>query len=262
MTKVVTVAHLREDVGKTITAVQFAYHLCQKQRVLLLDLDIGGQRGAIRKFFDIDYTSPLCDISRLLSGGIDYAVKLPEHGALWFMDGRDENGHDSIEQEIGDDFQKLRNVLKASGFDWVLIDTCFLPFSLTRQAVFACDHLLIPSTKDFQAFKTVERTLDLMREVENPINPQSVTILLTMVEGTSLEDEDYEQFGRKNLVLKHLRWDQEQFEEDKPVEIPLDRYDLLEVGYKVFRPGQKMRIKSNSEYGSAVRSFGKKLEEQ
>ncbi len=59
MTKVVTVAHLREDVGKTITAVQFAYHLCQKQRVLLLDLDIGGQRGAIRKFFDIEYTSPL-----------------------------------------------------------------------------------------------------------------------------------------------------------------------------------------------------------
>lgn len=260
MTKIITVAHLRENVGKTITAIYFAYILSQRQRVLLLDFDIGGEEdgGRIRKFFEIGYLSPLADISRILSRGIDYAFKLADYGALWFMDGLLKS-HDSLEQEIGDNSEVLRKVLKESGFDWIVIDTCFLPFALTRHAVFVCDHLLIPTTKDFQAFKTVERTLDIMRDAENPITPQTVTILLTMVENVSLEEEDYERFQRKDLVLKMLSWNRDGFEKDNPIEIPLDRYKLLDIGPRVFRPGQKMRIKATRSYEEAVRSFVKRV---
>lgn len=243
MTKVITVAHLREDTGKTITSVQFAYNLSLLGwRVLLLNFSREYQH---KRFFEVNYLSPLADYEKFLEGSLDFAYHLSDISAgLWFLDASKEKilRVGEVLQDAGEEFKAS---LHRSGFDWIVIDTHPFPTLTTKIALEICDHLLLPTTKDFLAFKTLERTLNSYGELGKQVEADTVSILLTQTRGKDIEREDYARFSLKELVIG---------------EIPLDAYNLIQLGWRGFHPGQKIRLRANAAYRNAVTCFLRRVE--
>ena len=244
MAKVITVSHLRENTGKTITALQFAYNLSVGSRVLLLNF---GRENQHKRFFEIEHISLLADYERLHEGGLDFAYHLSSVSpGLWLIDS-------SVEKilKVGELYRErideLKEKMQQSGFDWVIIDTHPIPTHTTYVSMAVCDYLLIPTTKDFLAFKTVEHTLAAYDSVSKETHQKNVSILLTKVRNDDLEAEDYERFELKESVIG---------------EIPMDNQNLIELGWQGFYPGRKMRVRANIEYRKAVQRFLMKSNEE
>ncbi|GAP12239.1 ATPase [Bellilinea caldifistulae] len=244
MGKVITVAHLRENTGKTITAIQFAYNLSLEGRVLLLNF---GRANQHKRFFEIEYVSPLADYEKLLEGGLDFAHHLSSVSPrLWLIDS-------SVEKiiKVGELFRErvdeLKELLSRSGFEWVIIDTHPFPTHTTYVSMAICDHLLIPTTKDFLAFKTFGHTVAAYESVREDAERKNVSILLTKVRNDDLEAEDYERFEMKEAVIG---------------EISMENQDLIGLGWQGLSPGRKVRIRANFEYRKAIQRFLTRLNEE
>ncbi len=110
-----------------------------------------------------------------------------------------------------------------------------------------CDHLLIPTTKDFLAFKTVGHTLAAYESVREDAERKNVSILLTKVRNDDLEAEDYERFEMKEAVIG---------------EISMENQDLIGLGWQGLSPGRKVRIRTNFEYRKAIQRFLTRLNEE
>lgn len=237
MAKVITVSHLRENTGKTITALQFAYNLSIGSRVLLLNF---GRANQHKRFFEVEHISPLADYERLLEGGLDFAYHLSSVSpGLWLMDS-DVEKILKVGKLLRERVDEFKEILRQSGFDWVMIDTHPYPTHTTYLSLAVCDYLLIPTTKDFLAFKTVEHTLATYESVSKETHQKNVSILLTKVRNEDLEAEDYEQFEMKEAVIG---------------EIPMDNQNLIGLGWQGFYPGRKLRLRANLEYRKVVQRF-------
>jgi len=244
MAKVITVAHLRENTGKTITSIQFAYNLASECRVLLLNFGIANQH---KRYFEIEYISPLADYEKLLEGGLDFAYHLSfVSPRLWLIDS-------SVEKiiKVGELFRErvdeLKELLSRSGFEWVIIDTHPFPTHTTYVSMAVCDYLIIPTTKDFLAFKTIRHTLAAYESVSEDSERKNVSILLTKVRNDDVETEDYERFEMKEAVIG---------------QISLENQDLIGLGWQGLSPGRKVRIRANFEYRKAIQRFLMKFNEE
>lgn len=241
MARVITVSHLRENTGKTITAIQFAYNLSIGSRVLLLNF---GRENQHKRFFEIEHISPLADYERLLEGGLDFAYHVSSvSSGLWLMDSNVEKIL-KVGELLRERIDEFKEILQQSGFDWVIIDTHPFPTHTTYVSMGVCDYLLIPTTKNFLAFKTVGHTLAAYESVSKETHQKNLSILLTKVRDEDLEAEDYERFGMKEAVIG---------------EIPMDKQNLIRLGWQGFYPGRKLRIRANFEYRKAVQRFLMKL---
>ncbi|MEW6179196.1 MAG: ParA family protein [Chloroflexota bacterium] len=244
MAKVITVAHLRENTGKTITAIQFAYNLSLEARVLLLNF---GRANQHKRFFEIEYISPLADYEKLLEGGLDFAHHLSSVSPrLWLIDSSVEKIL-KVGELLRERVDELKEIFRQSGFEWVIIDTHPFPTHTTYVSMAVCDYLMIPTTKDFLAFKTIGHTLAAYESVSEDSEGKNVSILLTKVRNDDLEAEDYERFELKESVIG---------------EIPMDNQNLIELGWQGFYPGRKVRVRANFEYRKAVQRFLMKSNEE
>jgi len=243
MTKIITITNLRENTAKTVTTAFVShYWVLEGKRVLMIDFD---ESGSLTRFFGSPKpASPFATIMTLCDDETSYlavenAVKVDE--GLWLIGSTSTYFEDAIEKVNTSD-SSFRETLSNNGFDLVVIDTDSIPNKLTELSLSVSDHLLIPTTKDFVAFKKVLRTIEYAENVGFHVGEDTVSVLLTMTRGSIRETEDLENFSRQNLVLR--------------TEIPAQIIRLLEAGITAF---EYPRLSAKSRYRDAGYYINKKI---
>jgi len=177
----IAVAAIKGGVGKTTSTFCLAAVLTRMgKRVLCVDLDSQGDLSDAFRC-DCDTSEPslgaILNASRREQRALMKSAIVPvENWADLITPGRDLDDYEKeVEKGIGPD-QRLRDSLAEieREYDFILLDTPKGFGLLTRNALVACDQVVVPVQMEWLAVKNLPKLLDKISEIADRLNPDIV----------------------------------------------------------------------------------------
>jgi chromosome partitioning protein len=213
--KIIAIVNQKGGVGKTTTAINVAALLGDKdKKTIVIDLDPQGNATSglgIAKDIAITTYNVLCDAVNLVEARLPTHVKgldiLPANANLA-----------GAEVELVGASQRefiLRQALKDSDYDYIIIDCPPSLGLLTINALTAATHVLIPVQAEYYALEGLSQLLNTIQAVRASTNPQLelLGIILTMFDKRNSLSEQVEKevdnyFGDKlfhTIIPRNVR---------------------------------------------------------
>jgi len=204
--KTISVINLKGGVGKTITAINFAYILAEKhgRRVLLVDND---KQGNSSKFFNLhSYDAPsIADVLTIKGYQITDAIQNTQYEGLDILPAN-MNLLTANKQILMDmswmQQTRLKNALEqvAGEYDYCIIDNAPDLNMSVINALVACDDVIIPIKVDRFAFDGLAQLIEQINDMKDH-NPgiRVAGCIITMYDRTCVNVQ-----GEKQL--KGLEW--------------------------------------------------------
>lgn len=186
--RVIVVANQKGGVGKTTTSVNIAAALAQGGlRVLLIDTDPQGNASTA---LGVDHSEGTPGTYEVLINGapiVDHIVPSPNQPGLWVLPASIDLAGAEIQlvQVAGRETamkRAVRDLLRATPFDYVIFDCPPSLGLLTVNALVAAREIMVPIQCEYYALEGVTqlmRTIDLVRGQLN-VRLTLTTVLLTM----------------------------------------------------------------------------------
>lgn len=216
MAKVIAVANQKGGVGKTTTAIEFAYSFRDEgKRVLVIDLDqqsnlssyVGAQSNGASVYDAITSTKHILNNMPSDSAeGIDKCVErvretvkgMVQH-LEWFDVLIASNSLSSADVDFGsqDDAQLLKMICTVvrDDYDYIFIDNSPARSTLMNMAYVASDYIIVPTEADEGSLKGITelyRDIKQKRDIYHSSDARIVAILLTKFENTSIQQAAYQ----------------------------------------------------------------------
>ncbi|MEL6555436.1 MAG: AAA family ATPase [Cyanobacteria bacterium J06621_11] len=207
---IIAIAAIKGGVGKTTLTFCLAATLSQMgKKVLCLDLDHQGDLSAALGASKDDSEPTLGEIlyapkreqAEMLANGI---IEIPECCHL-ITPGSNLGGYQSeienglaSENRLDDALSEFNNIYE--GYDYILLDTPKGEGLFTKNALVACDNVIIPVQTEYFALKNIPELLALISQIADRANPKiSVSALVpSRMKQTSLH---------KSVYSELLEWD-------------------------------------------------------
>ncbi len=208
MKQTIAVLNQKGGVGKTTTAINLGAYLAKSgERVLIVDFDPQGNAtsglGFDKSVLGNTVYESLFDRAELsrsiLETQIPGLMLLPANASLA-----------AAEVELVNEMQrelKLKETLKSTDFDFVIIDCPPALGLLTINALAAADWILIPVQAEYYALEGLSQLLSVMQRVRQGLNTklELLGVVLTMHDSrTSLSDQVHAEL-KKHFGDKLLR---------------------------------------------------------
>ncbi len=194
----IVVANQKGGVGKTTTAVNLSAALAlMGDRVLLVDGD--SQANAS---LGVGLINKVPNLYHVLIGEVplEKAVYPTSVKNLFCVPSSpDLIGVDAELKGNGDWEYRLRNVLRGTNYDWIIIDTPPSLGTLTILALTAADKVIIPVQAEYYALEGLGQLLETLKYVINLLNPrlELMGVLVAMYDRRiRLSKEVYEELRR------------------------------------------------------------------
>ena len=186
---IIAIAAIKGGVGKTTLTFCLAATLSQMgKKVLCLDLDHQGDLSAALGASKDDSEPTLGEIlyapkreqAKMLADGIinipDCCHLITPGSNLGGYQAEIENGLSS-ESRLADALSEFNNAYE--GYDYILLDTPKGEGLFTKNALIACDNVIIPVQTEYFALKNIPELLGLVGQIADRANPNiSVTTLV------------------------------------------------------------------------------------
>lgn len=198
---IIAVANQKGGVGKTTTTINLGALLAKSgKKVLLVDFDPQANATSglgFGKDIDVTVGDVLFDATLIT----DAIVETPFSG-LQLLPARPELA--TLEVDLVNELareQRLKQALKATAFDYVLIDCPPALGLLTINALTAADEVLIPVQAEYYAMEGLGQLLQTVKRIKQALNPKLhlLGVVMTMYDSrTSLSEQV------KTELTKHL----------------------------------------------------------
>lgn len=209
MQKIIAIANKKGGVGKTTTAINLASGLAMNgKRVLLIDLDSQVNTTVGLGFGPGDYTGGIHDVLLERKGIKDVVLEtkinnlflVPSHQIL-----RD------VEVRITPEMYKetyLHNAVQGLDYDYIIIDCPPALGTLTINALYACNIVLVPCEMGRFALDGFSGLLEQLKKIQRGLvnnKDKNIRLLLTKVDARTTLSNDWilnQLEGHKELVLE------------------------------------------------------------
>ncbi|MGV0027031.1 ParA family protein [Phormidesmis priestleyi] len=242
----IAVAAVKGGVGKTTSTFCLAAVLSRMgKRVLCIDLDSQADLSAAFRC-ECDASNP--NIGEVLNSSrreqrslMKKAVVSIEGWADLITPGSQLDHYEKeVEKGIGSD-QRLRDALDAisSEYDFILLDTPKGDGLLTRNALVACDQVVVPVQMEWLAVKNLPRLLQKISEIADRLNPDVVvsTFVPFQLRRTSFSKRSYQDLCNWDAT-PHLPFQQAPIWVAPPVNDLTLYAELSEAGVPIYEyPG-------------------------
>lgn len=181
--KTIAVLNQKGGVGKTTTAINLSAYLAKtEQNVLLVDFDPQGNAtsgvGLGKDGLELTTYETLLDSQNLAS-----AIKETDTEHLYILPANASLAAAEIDLvNMNSRETKLKEVLEAAQYDYIIIDCPPALGLLTVNALVAADYVLIPVQAEYYALEGLSQLLSVVQRVRETLNPnvELLGVLLTM----------------------------------------------------------------------------------
>ena len=183
MTKIIAVLNQKGGVGKTTTAINLSAYLAKTEKnVLLVDFDPQGNAtsgvGIAKDSLDTTIYEALLDPQILAT-----AIKETDTEHLFILPANASLAAAEIELvNMPSRETKLRELLSAAHYDYIIIDCPPALGLLTINSLVAANSVLIPVQAEYYALEGLSQLLTVIQRVRETLNPEVelLGVLLTM----------------------------------------------------------------------------------
>ena len=207
---IIAIAAIKGGVGKTTLTFCLAATLSQMgKKVLCLDLDhqgdlssaLGANKDSSEPSLGQILYAPKRQQAEMLSQGIidipNYCHLVTPGSDLSTYQAEIENGLSS-ESRLADAIDGFDALYE--GYDYIILDTPKGEGLFTKNALVACDHVIVPVQTEYFALKNIPELLNLIGQIADRANPDVTvsTLVPSRMKQTTLHKSIYEQL---------LEWD-------------------------------------------------------
>ncbi len=216
MSQIIAILNQKGGVGKTTTTINVADYLARSgRRVLIVDFD---PQGNATSGIGLDKQQMGSSIYDVLSGKatIDKAVYETENPNLFISPAHTNLAAAEIELAEAEKREfRLKQILAALDYDYIIIDCPPALGLLTVNALCAAQWLLIPVQAEYYALEGLSQLLSVMQRVKEGLNPdlELLGVILTMYDSRNslaaqVQEELHKYFGDKvfqTVVPRNVR---------------------------------------------------------